>query len=402
MKNNFLITTLFLALQNWKFIFINVAVVTVASLVLALLSPKWYLSYATLKMSSEDSFSIGSIVGNLSNIPFLDEFGIGATQSNIERYIAILESRTTLDSMLFKFDLQRRYHKKYRFQTRKELLNNSIREADPMTDILTVGIYDTDPELAKEMVVHYVSLLDRAILRLFNEGARNNRIFAQKRLTQTTEELKAAEDTLAEFQQKYGLFEPKEQLFLSLKIASDLEAALIEEKIKLGVATTMMSKENAEVKNIELKISEIQNQINQLKQVSQNDEADWSTLIHFDKAPNLAVRYFRLFREVEIKSKILEFLVPIFEKAKIDEQKDIPSLLVIDEPQVAEYKAKPKRALIVMAGFLFSLTFSLSVVLLRNYLQNYYADASEEIRSKMDYILSQVTRKNRDNRRSAR
>jgi capsule polysaccharide export protein KpsE/RkpR len=253
-----------------------------------------------------------------------------------------------------------------------------------------VGVFDKDPESAKAMVDYYVSLLDNAVQKLFNENARNNRIFIEKRLHQNKEELQIDENKLASFQQKHGIFQPDEQVLLSLKIAADLEADLMAEEIKLGLAQKMYSKGSQEIIDLQLRIDEIQKKLNEMKRGSGNHITNESFLMRFDKAPELALEYVRLLREVEIKSKLLEYLIPIYEKAKIDEMKDTPSLLVIDEPQVPEYKSKPKRAYIVIGAFLFSLMFSLAVVLFRNYYQNFYENADENLKSKLRYIKSHI------------
>ena len=400
MKNNLLINTLYLALQNKKFIITNVAVVTIAALIISLLLPKWYYSSATLKLSSQSSFDPSSLIGSLTDIPFLGDLGLGEAVANIDRYIAILESRTLLDSMLFRFDLQNRYKAKYRFVARKQFLINSVRAGDPKTEILTVGVYDKDPELARQMADYYVSLLDRAVQNLFNENARNNRIFIEKRVEQNRRDLEQAENNLAIFQKQHGIYQPEEQVLLALKIASDLEANLMAEEIKLGVAQKLYSKGSAEIKDLQLRIGEIRNKINDLKGGSGNNNANDSFIIHFDKAPDLALNYLRLFREVEIQSKLMAYLLPIYEKSKIDETKDTPSLLVIDEPQVPEYKTKPKRAFIVIGAFLFSLVFSLAVVLFRNYYRNFYANADDSLKSKLSYIESNLAFRKRKSRQS--
>ncbi len=43
------------------------------------------------------------------------------------------------------------------------------------------------------------------------------------------------------------------------------------------------------------------------------------------------IEYFRIYREVEIQSKIMEVTLPLFEQAKMEEHKSIPTILVIDE-----------------------------------------------------------------------
>ncbi|MCZ7614320.1 MAG: hypothetical protein M5T52_12495 [Ignavibacteriaceae bacterium] len=49
-------------------------------------------------------------------------------------------------------------------------------------------------------------------------------------------------------------------------------------------------------------------------------------------------KFLRLYRDIEIYTAILEFIVPIYEQAKLEEQKNIPVLQVIDYGVVPEKK----------------------------------------------------------------
>jgi hypothetical protein len=73
-------------------------------------------------------------------------------------------------------------------------------------------------------------------------------------------------------------------------------------------------------------------------------------LVPYRQIPELGVEYVRRFREVQIQSKILEFLTPLFEQAKVEEKKESPSVIVLDKAGPAERKTSPKRALIILAG----------------------------------------------------
>lgn len=62
--------------------------------------------------------------------------------------------------------------------------------------------------------------------------------------------------------------------------------------------------------------------------------------------PEVGLRSLRLYRDVIIQQQIIEYLTPVFEQARIDEQKEIPVVLVLDEAVPAERKARPQRMLI--------------------------------------------------------
>jgi uncharacterized protein involved in exopolysaccharide biosynthesis len=392
MQENLLIRLIYLTLKNKKFVLVNVSIVTGLSLILALLLPKWYFSYTTLKLSTDDAFSIGAMLGGMTDLPFLGDLGVGLAQSDLDSYEALLESRTLVDSMVIKFDLQKRYDTEYRFLARDAFLDNSIRDGDALTEMLTVGVYDKDPNTAKEMTEYYVELLIRTLQKLSSESARNNRIFADQRVAQTELELRAAEDSLAVFQRKRGVFEPEEQFVVSYRVAAGLEAELMAEEIKLGVVERMFSRDHEEVRNTLFKIDELKKKISGIRFGGSNSEgSNGALLMNFATAPDLAVEYFRLYRDVHIKAKLLEFLIPIYEKARLDEAKSVPSILVVDEPQIAEYKSKPKRAFIVLGGMVLSLFYSLGYLILRESVRRLRNEASPELAEKLDFISENLT-----------
>ena len=86
-------------------------------------------------------------------------------------------------------------------------------------------------------------------------------------------------------------------------------------------------------------------------------------LLAFQDLPDLGLEYARLFREVELQSRIMEFLLPQYEQARMEETKNIPSLQVIDKPYVALNKAKPQRSLIVVATTVMAFIISVLYVL---------------------------------------
>ena len=74
--------------------------------------------------------------------------------------------------------------------------------------------------------------------------------------------------------------------------------------------------------------------------------------------PDIAINYLRVYREVEIQQSILEIVMPMYEQAKVEEQKSIPTVLVIDKAVPPQLKYSPKRAVLVI-GILLLISFFL-------------------------------------------
>jgi len=87
--------------------------------------------------------------------------------------------------------------------------------------------------------------------------------------------------------------------------------------------------------------------------------------------PAAGIGTLRLYREVMIQQKILEYVLPLFEQAKVDEHKDVPVILVLDKAVKPERKEKPKRALIIVISALSSLLLSIAYALGSQKLQNW-------------------------------
>ena len=75
--------------------------------------------------------------------------------------------------------------------------------------------------------------------------------------------------------------------------------------------------------------------------------------------PQVGLALVRLFREVEIQTRILGFLLAQYEQAKIQEVRDTPTIQIIDHAVPPQQKYYPKRMYIVVGACLSSLLFSL-------------------------------------------
>jgi len=72
----------------------------------------------------------------------------------------------------------------------------------------------------------------------------------------------------------------------------------------------------------------------------------------FEKTPEIGMEYLRRFRNVEIQGRLLELLMPLYEQAKIEEQRNTPSLVVLDVAVPAEKASKPKRFILLVLATL--------------------------------------------------
>jgi uncharacterized protein involved in exopolysaccharide biosynthesis len=109
----------------------------------------------------------------------------------------------------------------------------------------------------------------------------------------------------------------------------------------------------------------------------------------FQKIPEYGVKYVRLYRDIKLQELLLEFILPQYEQARIQEAKDTPTIQVIDEAVLPIRKSKPKRALIVLFSVLFAFTASTLYVLWKERLDD-MRNRKDDTSRKIDWMKGQL------------
>ena len=366
-----------------KFIIKNVIVVTISSIIISLLLPKWYASKAVVLSSGAGQFNF---LSSISPIPVAD-FGLSTINEDINNFIAILQSRTVKEYMVKKFNLVDRYKQRdieFAIVAFEEKMELEVTEEGT----LEITIIDKDPLIAKEMVTEVLFMLDQINQSIGMEAGKYNREFLENRININKKDLEKAELALKTFQEKTGIIDLVAQLSSTMQMSAQaynsifeaytaLYAKKIETETELAVAKTTLSNNNPTIMQLEKLLKEQSIQLDQLMirldeklqyLLSNISPAQIDTIpniefsVSFNTLPSLGLENARLIREVELQSTIQEILIPQFEQAKLEETKNIPTLQIIDKPKVALNKTKPKRSLIVIGATVMSFLMSLIFV----------------------------------------
>jgi tyrosine-protein kinase Etk/Wzc len=113
-----------------------------------------------------------------------------------------------------------------------------------------------------------------------------------------------------------------------------------------------------------MEIAELKKKIEEMNRGTGPADGEMHILVPFRSIPDLGAEYIRKFRAVEVQYKIMQFLTPLYEQAKIEERRQTPSVIVLDRAYPAERKSRPKRSLIILGGMFVGLFGSLGFVAL--------------------------------------
>lgn len=353
----------FSIIVKWRWLLIrNFILSAILFLVISMIWPKTYKAESLIIPKTEKGTSFTSLIGDLSvNL-------VGESDINVVNYETIISSFKMRKMVIDKFHLFEVYDiEKYEVLLKK-LDNNIIVESEitgglGYQDIfaLKLIVYDEDSTRAAAINNFILEKLQEIIIEIDVKKSRELKQFLEKRYNELIDELQTAEQKMVKFQNKSGLFMPDEQVKLIIENISNLNIEIVKLQVQRDVLKRNFKKENPSIKLLEQQIQSYMKKYDELILGNANDKNDG--IVPLKNIPDDAVAYVRLMRDIEIKTKLLEFIIPQYEKAKIQEQKAISTLSIIDYARVPDWKDSPKRALIVIVGVFCVIMFSLLYII---------------------------------------
>jgi capsule polysaccharide export protein KpsE/RkpR len=249
-----------------------------------------------------------------------------------------------------------------REKTMKELLSNvEFHEGDG--GILEVSVYDRDPLRATDMANYFLEVLNEINSGLHSQNAKGNRVFIEQRYRQCLEDVRKAEDSLHAFQVKNGVVALPEQLEATIKAGTEIYGKIAAKEIELDVMRRTLSDSHPLVVEAEIQLGALRGKLSDFNTGKGIRPDEMKILVPLGKASGLGLEYYRLYRDTEIQNRIFEFITPLFEQAKVEEQRSTPSVVVLDRATLPERKAKPRVAIFALIGAVASLLAAVIVVL---------------------------------------
>jgi tyrosine-protein kinase Etk/Wzc len=340
--------------HKWQIIISTFIVGIITALIMFFLVDPIYQSTATVKMTSKPS-GLSSLFseGLMPDITDIGNLGGGSSSKELALFEEILTSRKAIEETITKFKLNDEWE--YRFmQDAVRRFRGDVLEIkkNKLSGTMEIGIFDKNQQRAKDITEFLIEQLNKINVEMNVTNAKNNREFIEQRYKLIREDLKKAEDSLKQYQEKFGLL-PDVQVRAVIQSEVQMEAEVKSEEVKLDLLRKILSPGENEVKMQEDKISSLKKKLDEIK----NSNSSQQFLSLKDK-PEIVMNYLRLQRNVEIQNKILIFILPIYEQAKIEEKKEMPSVIVLDQPNFPEKKAKPKRAIFVLLAMFSTFIFS--------------------------------------------
>ena len=356
------LTELFRALSRRRRLILGITAASAAvALVVSLLLPVYYKAETRILPPQDKGSNLAAqLMGQAGGLIALAG-GAAGVKSQGELFVAMTETRTVLDRIVDRFDLMKRYKKKYRQDARKSLLELISVKEERKSGIIILTVEDKDPKRAADMANAFVEELKFLKGGLAISEAGQRRMFFEDQLRQTKASLSRAEEEIKAFQQRTGVFQIDAQARAVIEGIARLRAGIAVKEVEARVLRSFATAQNPDVQRIE---EEIRGLRSELEKLETSKGSGFDPIMPSGRVPEIGTEYLRKLRQFKYNETLFELLSKQYELAKLEEARDAVVIQVIDQAVPPERKSRPKRALIVSFAMVTMLFLSVFIVLL--------------------------------------
>jgi tyrosine-protein kinase Etk/Wzc len=351
--------------QGKRLIALTTVGVSVLAIGVGFLLPKTFTARATmLAPGSQQQSSSAAALAALGSLGGLA--GVAAPKSPDELYVALLKSDSVQRALADQFDLKTRYEVATYETLRKDFPNHVRVFSDKKSGLISVEVDDHEPQFAATLANAHASEITKVLGRLAVSEAQLRRVFFEKQLTETKENLIKAEQNLRLVQEKSGVIVLDKQAEALIAGAAQLRTMIAEREVQLKVLRTSATEQNPDVVRMGSELRAMRGELARMESV-QGGNAGSAVDIPVGKLPEAGIAYVRARRELKLQETLLESMIRQYESAKLDEAKDGPALQQVDVALPPDRKSKPSITLIAIAASLVALLLSTAFVITRHY-----------------------------------
>ena len=284
-------------------------------------------------------------------------------KSPAEQYISFLKSVSVQDALIERFELTEKYEAKLKTDARLAL-SGSVRIASGKDGLISVEVDDKDPKFAADLANAHVQELRNLLGRLAVTEAQQRRLFFEKQLAQTKDNLAKADLALKSSGISSSVL--KSSPASAVEAVARLKAGISVQEVKLGAMRNYLTESSPDFKQA---LSELASLKSELAKAEKDEPASQGM-------SDYVARY----REFKYQETMFELFAKQFELAKVDESREGAVIQVLDTAQPPERKAKPKKAMIAIIAALASGFALLLFVFIRSALKNASQDEETKLR----------------------
>ena len=333
-------------------------------LILIFVYPVTYTSTVTV-LPPEKNNEMTGLSSLLSSQDFPGLLSAGSGSANSQLYQQILESRTASVFVVKKLNLTKYFNTGNIYIAAGKLENHIDVEVTKegiirLTSNLSTPFFpvfankDTVRDLTARISNSFMEGLDKINREKLSSKAKKARVYIEGQIQKTKVALDSVENLLMDFQKSNKTVSLPEQVNAAIDAAAKLKAEIMKTEVELGLLEPNLREDNKALLALKNKLNNLQEQYNKMEMGSKD------YLIAFKEVPELGKQLTNLLREVKIQNEVYTMLQQQYYKEKIQENKDLPTIEILDEA-IPPLKASSPRIVFatVMGGIFIFLCSSL-------------------------------------------
>jgi len=316
----------------------------------------------------DQSGALSSILGESAMSGF---FYTSMKAFNSELFVQILKSRTAALYVVDKYDLKKYYGKTSDVVTANYLTDKLeidltkegiIKLKVDVTSKWIPWLFDDNDSLknmAAKLSNTFIEALDSINKDKLISKAKRARQYIEEQLVKTKARLDSVEYTLMEFQNKNKTISLPEQVSAAIDAAAKLKAEIVQTEIELGFLETNLRNDNQTLIALRNRLKELKKQYEKMQLGSQD------YLLAFRDVPELGKELSDLLRDVKIQNEVYLLLQQQYYKEKIQENRDIPTVEILDEAIPPLRASSPRVFFSTIVGGIFIFLFLCLIVVVK-------------------------------------
>jgi capsule polysaccharide export protein KpsE/RkpR len=346
-------------LKNRWLVIAIVSIAGIAAVVYSLITPQIWKSDAAFYAVSSREKSLSLSIASLGKIAedLLDQ----NMQNEAVNCVTIMNSRNFSEEVIRRFGLINYF--KLTDPDSLANMDDALRllkkvvatDYKDKNNLITVEVETKSKSFSRDIAEFYVDNLESYLQNKRMVNGRRNRIYLENRVEEIWDSIDSLQTVISDFKSKHKAVDLQQQSSGLISQYSNLVSSRMKLEISLDVAKINYSPNSPIVQDLELQLAGINKQINELEH--SGDELRPKFQLDFSSIPSLTANQAQLQLNLNILTEVFGYVRPQYEKAKLEEQKNLPQLEILDSPRVAGRRVRPRRAMIclitvLMAGFM--------------------------------------------------
>jgi uncharacterized protein involved in exopolysaccharide biosynthesis len=269
------------------------------------------------------------------------------------------------ESLVKQLDLVHQYKTPHIEDACKQLAAATVIKEDLKNGIITISVTADNPVFASKIAQGYVEELDRVVTNNSTSDARRERIFLEERLKEIKKDLDDSAKALSQFSAKSRTIDIPSQGKAMMESGLRLQDQMVAARSELAGLRQSYSEDNVRIRATRARVAELQRQIDRTMGSPKEPTLDTNNSAYpsVSELPALGLTYSDLERKVRVDEVLWDALTRQYEAAKVQEEKEIPTVRVLDVANIPQGKSGPARRAIVMLGAMLSLFVACILVL---------------------------------------